>query len=135
MFTKFSPEVLLHNDLSRCCIVLHTNTNRRLIRFSVVCTASQFHEIVRDTISEILSDFLPKSKTPVQVLWSLRSIDFRVISLHLSFVKLCMSQNASLAPLISEPIRVVVIVILFQFNFTIASVETSLNRMISEMNY
>ena len=32
---------------------------------------------VRDTISESLSDFLKKSQTPVQALWSLRNIDLR----------------------------------------------------------
>ena len=37
---------------------------------------------------------------------SLRSIDLRVIALHPSFVNSRMPQNASLVPLISEPIRV-----------------------------
>ena len=35
--------------------------------------------LVRDTISESLSDFLLKSQTPFKALWSLRSIDLRVI--------------------------------------------------------
>ena len=52
------------------------------------------------------SDFLQRSQTSVEALWSLRSIDLRVIALHLSIVKLRMPQNASLVPLISEPIRV-----------------------------
>ena len=30
--------------------------------------------LVRDTISESLSDFLQESQTPVEALWSLRSI-------------------------------------------------------------
>ena len=60
--------------------------------------------LVRDTISERLSDFLEKSQTtPVEALWSLRSIDCRV---HPSFGKVRMPQNASLIVLISEPIRV-----------------------------
>ena len=63
-------------------------------------------EIVRDTISESLSDFLQKSQTPADALWSLRSNDLRVIALHPSLVKLRMPQNASLVPLISAPIRV-----------------------------
>ena len=42
---------------------------------------------------------------PVEALWSLRSINLRIIALHTSFVKLRMPQNASLIPLISEPIR------------------------------
>ena len=62
--------------------------------------------IVRDAISESLSDFLLKSQVPVEALWSLRSIDLRVIAFHPSFVNLRMPQNASLVPLISEPIRV-----------------------------
>ena len=61
---------------------------------------------VRDTISESLSDFLLKSQLPVEALWSLRSIDLRVIALHPSFVNSRMPQNASLVLLISEPIRV-----------------------------
>ena len=62
--------------------------------------------IVRDTVSESLLDFLQKSQTPVQVLWSLRSIDPMVIAFHPSFVNLRMPQNASLVLLISEPNRV-----------------------------
>ena len=50
--------------------------------------------------------FLQKSQTPAEALWSLCSIDLRVIALHPSFVKLRIPQNASLIPLISEPIRV-----------------------------
>ena len=65
-----------------------------------------FEDIGRDTISESLSDFLQRSQTPVEALWSLRSIDLRVIALLLSFVELRMLQNASLVSLISEPIRV-----------------------------
>ena len=49
-----------------------------------------------------LSDFVQKSKTPVQALWNSRSID----RLYPSFAKLRMLQNASLVPLISNPIRV-----------------------------
>ena len=64
---------------------------------------------VRDTISESLSGFPLKSQTPIEALWCLRSIDLRVIALHPSFVKLRMPQNASLVPLISEPIRINVI--------------------------
>ena len=67
------------------------------------------NDVVQDTISESLSDFAQKDQTPVEALWSLRSIDLRVIALHPSFVKLRMPQNASLVPLISEPIRVNVI--------------------------
>ena len=67
------------------------------------------HDLVRDTISESLSGFPQKSQTPIEALWSLRSIDLRVIALHPSFVKLRIPQNASLVPLISEPIRVNVI--------------------------
>ena len=66
-------------------------------------------KIVRDAISESLSGFPQKSQTSIEALWSLRSIDLRVIALHPSFVKLRMPQNASLVPLISEPIRVNVI--------------------------
>ena len=62
--------------------------------------------LVGDTISESYPDFLLKSQTPVEVLWNLRSIDLRVIALHPSFVNSRMPQNASLVPLISEPIRV-----------------------------
>ena len=62
--------------------------------------------LVRDTISESLSDILLKSQTPVEALWSLRSIDLRVIALHPSFVDSRMPQNASLVPLISKPLRV-----------------------------
>ena len=65
--------------------------------------------LVQDTISESLSGFPQKSQTPIEALWSLRSIDLRVMALHPSFVKLHMPQNASLVPLISEPIRVNVI--------------------------
>ena len=78
----------------------------------VVLCCSPFvyiHSLVRDTISESLSGFPQKSQTPIEALWSLRSIDLRVIALHPSFVKLRMPQNASLVPLISEPIRVNVI--------------------------
>ena len=64
------------------------------------------YRIVEDTISESLSDFLLKSQTPFEALWSLRSIDLRVIALHPSFVNSRMPQTASLVPLISEPIRV-----------------------------
>ena len=66
----------------------------------------QFALFVRDSISESLSDFLLMSQTPVEARWSLRSIDLRAITLHLSFVNLRMPQNAALVPLISEPIRV-----------------------------
>ena len=63
--------------------------------------------LVRDTTSGILSDLRQESHTPVQALWSLRSIDLRVIAPHPFFVmKLRMPQNASLVPLISGPIRV-----------------------------
>ena len=61
--------------------------------------------LVQDTNNEILSDFIQKNQTPVQVLCSLRIVDLRVIALHRSFVNLRMPQNASLFPLISEPIR------------------------------
>ena len=54
--------------------------------------------IVRDTISESLSGFPQKSQTPIEALWSLRSIDLRVIAHDPSFVKL-----------ISKPIRVNII--------------------------
>ena len=74
--------------------------------FSVPFCTKRISVVVRDTISESLSDFLQKSQTPVEALWSLRSIDHRVIALHSSFVKLHMPQNASLILLISEPIRV-----------------------------
>ena len=47
-----------------------------------------------------------KSQTPAKALWSLRSIDLRVIALHPSFVNLRMPQNPLLVPLISKPIRV-----------------------------
>ena len=63
-------------------------------------------KLVRDTISESLSDFLLKSQIPVEALWSLRSIHLRVIALHPSFVNLRMPQNTSIVPLTSEPIRV-----------------------------
>ena len=66
----------------------------------------QFHTFVRDTVSKSLSDFLRKGQISFQALWSLRSIDLRVIALHPSFMKLRMLQDASLVPLISEPIRV-----------------------------
>ena len=59
-----------------------------------------------DTISESLSDFLLKSQTPFEALWSLRSIDIRVIALYPSFVNSRMPQNASLVPLMSETIRI-----------------------------
>ena len=62
--------------------------------------------LVRDTISESLLDFPLKSQTPVEALWSLPSIDLRVIALHPSFVNSRMPQNASLVLLIIEPIRV-----------------------------
>ena len=62
--------------------------------------------LVRDAIINSHSDFLQKSQTPVQALWSLRSIDHRVIFLHHPSIKLRMPQNASLVPLIGEPIRV-----------------------------
>ena len=62
--------------------------------------------LVRDTISESRSDFLLRSKTPVEAPWSLRSIDLRVIALHQSFVNSRMPQNASLVLLFSKPIRV-----------------------------
>ena len=78
-------------------------------RTSNVKTAQNSSLLLRDTISESLSDFPQKNQTPVEELWSLRSIDLRVIALHPSFVKLRMPQNASLVPLISEPIRVNVI--------------------------
>ena len=42
--------------------------------------------LVQDTISGSLSDFLWKKQTPAKALWSLRSIDLRVIALHPSFV-------------------------------------------------
>ena len=62
--------------------------------------------LVWDTISESLSAFLRQIQTPAKALWSLRSINLRVTTLHPSFMILRMSQNASLVPLISEPIRV-----------------------------
>ena len=62
--------------------------------------------LVRDTVTESLWDFLLKSQTPVDALWSLRSIDLTVMALHPFFFNLRMPQNASLIPLISEPIRV-----------------------------
>ena len=43
---------------------------------------------------------------PVQALWSLRSINLRVIALHPSFVNLDLPRNASPISLISEPIGV-----------------------------
>ena len=51
-------------------------------------------------------DFLLKSKTSVEALWSLRSIDLRVIAIHPSFVNMRMPRNTSLAPLKSDPMRV-----------------------------
>ena len=42
---------------------------------------------------------------PVQALWSVCSIDLRVIALYPSFVNLRMPQNTSLVQLIKEPIR------------------------------
>ena len=66
-----------------------------------------FDLLVRDTIRESLSDFLlKKSQIPVEALWSLRSIDLRVIALHPSCVNSRMPQNASLVPWSSEPISV-----------------------------
>ena len=59
--------------------------------------------LVQDAFSKSLSDFLLKSQTPVEVLWSLRSIDLRVIALQPSFVNLRMPRNASLVPLTSKP--------------------------------
>ena len=40
------------------------------------------HDLFQDTIRESLLDFLWKSKTPSKALWSLRSIDLRVIALY-----------------------------------------------------
>ena len=62
-------------------------------------------DIVWDSISESLSDFLQKSQMPVQALWSLGSINLRVIALHPSFVKLRIPQSALLVPFIIEPIE------------------------------
>ena len=70
------------------------------------CLSYKFPSTTCYTISESLSDILQRSQTPVEALWSLRSIDLRVITLHPSFVKLRMPQNTSLVLLISEPIRV-----------------------------
>ena len=69
------------------------------LKYSMIC-------FVQDTISESLLDFPRKSQTPVEALWSLRSIDLRVIALHPSLANSHMPQNASLVSLISEPIRV-----------------------------
>ena len=44
--------------------------------------------LARDTSSESLSDFLQKSQMPVEALWSLRSIDLRVIALSPSFCEI-----------------------------------------------
>ena len=64
------------------------------------------YSFVRDTFNESLSDFYMKSQIPVAALWSLHSINLRVIALHPSFVNLRMPQEALLVPLISEPTRV-----------------------------
>ena len=72
---------------------------------NIVSTALEA-ELFGILLMKNLSDYLQKSQTPVEALWSLRSIDLRVIALHLTFVKLRIPQNASLFLLISEPIRV-----------------------------
>ena len=86
----------LLSSLYGCCQVTE-------VKLSRVRSNSGF---VPDTISESLSDFLLKSQTPFEALWSLCSIDLRVIALHASFVNLRMPQNVSLVQLISEPMRV-----------------------------
>ena len=86
---------------------------------------------VRDTIIEGLSDFLQKSQTPVQALWSLRCIDLRVITLHPSFVKLRMLKNASLVPLISARIRTNVVSFVIYGEFAASRTNVSLKAMTS----
>ena len=54
---------------------------------------------VWDTISESLSDALLKRQTPFQALWSLRSVDLKIIALHPSFGEIAHSQERFARPI------------------------------------
>ena len=114
---------MLHNIISFLTSISHKSF---LFWFK-----SPFFYLVRDTISESLSDFLLKSQIPAEALWSLRSIDLRVIVLHPSFVNSCMPQNSSLVPLTSEPIRVNV----FSFVIIKGGIHSIPKNIISSYNF
>ena len=87
-------------------VVVKAMTGNLADHLSLNLACAFVKNFVRDTISESILDFLQKSQTPVQALWSLRNIDLRVIAFHLFIVNLRMPQSVSLVLLINEPIRV-----------------------------
>ena len=59
--------------------------------------------IVRNTNSESLSDFLQKSQTPIEALWSWHSIDLRVIALYPSFENIVHALKRFARPIDQRP--------------------------------
>ena len=111
--TQGSLQIATFNPFDRCvkkstpmlAILVIEIVNFLSLRLNGNCFVARLI-IVRDAVNQSLLDFLLKSQTPVETLWSLRSIDVRVIARRPSFVKLRMPQNASFVPLINEPVRV-----------------------------